>query len=285
MKIEKLSENQIRCTLNKSDLAARQLKISELAYGSEKAKQLFRDLMQQASYEFGFEAEDIPLMIEAIPVSSECIILIVTKVDDPEELDTRFSKFSPSDTDEDEDLLYPYEDYSSMESIEAPSAIGNVIPSAEDELISDDSSNNSIEEDVLNIFDKVSDYFNKNIYTDYSTASSVRTAKSSSDTNKKDSSCVIRCFSFENLDILSEAAKAVLPVYNDKNHLFKHAKNNQYYLFLEKQRCTSSDFNKTCNILSEYGQKQYLPESSLHFFTEHMEEIIKTRAIQVMAKL
>ena len=89
MKIEKLSENQIRCTLNKSDLAARQLKISELAYGSEKAKKLFQDMMQQASYEFGFEAEDIPLMIEAIPVSADCIVLIVTKVDDPEELDTR----------------------------------------------------------------------------------------------------------------------------------------------------------------------------------------------------
>lgn len=49
--------------------------------------------MQQASYEFGFEAEDIPLMIEAIPVSADCIVLIVTKVDDPEELDTRFPNF------------------------------------------------------------------------------------------------------------------------------------------------------------------------------------------------
>ena len=33
---------------------------------------------------------------EAIPVSADCIVLIVTKVDDPEELDTRFSKFAPS---------------------------------------------------------------------------------------------------------------------------------------------------------------------------------------------
>lgn len=69
MKIERLNENQIRCTLNKSDLASRQLKINELAYGSDKAKELFRDMMQQASYELGFEAEDTPLMIEAIPVS------------------------------------------------------------------------------------------------------------------------------------------------------------------------------------------------------------------------
>ena len=100
MKLEKLSDNQIRCTLNKADLAERELKISELAYGTEKAKDLFREMMQQASFEFGFEAEDIPLMIEAIPVSADCIILVITKVEDPEELDTRFSKFAPSQDDE-----------------------------------------------------------------------------------------------------------------------------------------------------------------------------------------
>lgn len=90
MKIEKLSDNQIRCTLTRADLAARQLHLSELAYGTEKAKSLFRDMMQQAAFEFGFEADDIPLMIEAIPSSADSIVLIITKVEDPEELDTRF---------------------------------------------------------------------------------------------------------------------------------------------------------------------------------------------------
>ena len=51
-------------------------------------------MMQQAAYEFGFEANDIPLMIEAIPISSDSVILIVTKVEDPEELDTRFAIFT-----------------------------------------------------------------------------------------------------------------------------------------------------------------------------------------------
>lgn len=103
MKIEKVNENQIRCTLTREDLASRELKISELAYGTEKAKNLFRDMMRQANFEFGFEAEDIPLMIEAIPLNAECIVLIITKVEDPEELDTRFSRFAPSVT-EDEEL-------------------------------------------------------------------------------------------------------------------------------------------------------------------------------------
>lgn len=96
MKIEKMNDNQIKCTLTKEDLASRQIKISELAYGTEKTKSLFRDMMQQANFEFGFEAEDIPLMIEAVPVSADCIVLIITKVEDPEELDTRFSRFAPS---------------------------------------------------------------------------------------------------------------------------------------------------------------------------------------------
>lgn len=65
MKIEKLNDNQIRCTLTHADLAERQLKLSELAYGTEKAKSLFHDMMQQAAFEFGFEAEDIPLMIRS----------------------------------------------------------------------------------------------------------------------------------------------------------------------------------------------------------------------------
>ena len=52
-------------------------------------------MMQQAQIQFGFEADNIPLMIEAIPVNLDSIILIITKVEDPDELDTRFSKFSP----------------------------------------------------------------------------------------------------------------------------------------------------------------------------------------------
>ena len=52
MRIEKINDNQIRCTLNKKDLSDRELRISELAYGTDKAKALFRDMVQQASYEF-----------------------------------------------------------------------------------------------------------------------------------------------------------------------------------------------------------------------------------------
>ncbi len=103
MKIEKVNDYQIRCTLTREDLASRKLKISELAYGTKKAKDLFRDMMEMAHCEYGFEADNIPLMIEAIPMNSECIVLIITKVEDPDELDTRFSKFAPGVHDDDYD--------------------------------------------------------------------------------------------------------------------------------------------------------------------------------------
>ena len=118
MKIEKINDNQIRCTLNSSDLTDRHLNLGELAYGSTKARNLFREMMQQAFNDFGFEAEDNPLMVEAIPLSSDSIMLIITKVEDPEELDTRFAKFAPpSEEDPQEEIPAPL-----LEGAAAPAA-------------------------------------------------------------------------------------------------------------------------------------------------------------------
>ena len=69
MKIERISDNQIRCTLNKEDLKGKETLLNELAFGSDKAKGLFRELMKKASAELGFETNDIPP--EHIHISEE----------------------------------------------------------------------------------------------------------------------------------------------------------------------------------------------------------------------
>ncbi len=116
MKIEKLNENQIRCTLTKADLAERNLRISELAYGSEKTQNLFREMVKQADYEYGFEIGNTPIVVEAIPLNPDVLVLIITKTDDPEELDTRFSRFTPYKGSE-EDYDAPDDDDDEYESI------------------------------------------------------------------------------------------------------------------------------------------------------------------------
>ena len=100
MKLERVNENQIKCTLSRADLVDRQINLNELAYGSEKARSLFREMLNRASYELDFNADDIPLMIEAIPMAEDSIVLLITKMEDPEELDTRFAKFAPGNIEE-----------------------------------------------------------------------------------------------------------------------------------------------------------------------------------------
>ena len=92
MKIEKISETQVKFILNQIDLDERNIKINELAYGSEKMQDLFREMLEQAMLECGFQPENnVPLMIEAIPLSSESIMVIVTKVNGSEDFDTRLN--------------------------------------------------------------------------------------------------------------------------------------------------------------------------------------------------
>lgn len=94
MKIERIDENSIRCTLTSLDLSSRNINLRDMTYGSEAAKRLFSEMMQKARIEVGFSPENGPLMIEAVPLQGGAVQLVISKVDDPEELDTRFSKFA-----------------------------------------------------------------------------------------------------------------------------------------------------------------------------------------------
>lgn len=209
MKIEKLSDNQIRCTLTRADLAIRELKLSEIAYGTEKAKSLFRDMMKQAATEFGFDTEDIPLMIEAIPSSAGSVVLIITKVEDPEELDTRFSKFAP---------------------------LNEAIKKAEVAMEKLDGA----EENTLKV----------------------------------------RSFSFATIDGVINASNLLDEVYHGMNTLYKDNINEFYILALSQTDHTTLEFNRICNMLSEYGSLEKSTGITLAYLEEHCEVVISSNAIQ-----
>ena len=250
MKIEKVNDHQIRCTLTREDLANREIKISELAYGTDKAKSLFRDMMQQAAYECGFEAEDIPLMIEAIPLNSECIVLIVTKVEDPEELDTRFSKFAPSVHDEedldDEDLSDLYTD--------GADEVLNMLRKLNEE----DASGEMVPED-----------------NDSSVTPPVREETSVKISNQ--------IFAFPSLNEVTRLAHVVNPFYQGVNSLYKDENAGVYLLLLSSVNTTAATFNRVCNIVSEYGSATHSVLSTMAYLEEHFEPLIKEHAIEVLA--
>lgn len=96
MKIERINENQIKVFLNRADLRERNIKLTELAYGSEKTQAFFREMMEQALEMCGFEVEDEPVMIEAAPASADGIVIIVSKISDENRNDERLSLLPPS---------------------------------------------------------------------------------------------------------------------------------------------------------------------------------------------
>lgn len=80
MKIERISENQLKLTLTKDDLVERDIRPEDLITPSEKTQKLFRDIMEQALDEADFISENTPLMVEAVPSGTDSIMIIVTKV-------------------------------------------------------------------------------------------------------------------------------------------------------------------------------------------------------------
>lgn len=247
MKIEKINENQIRCTLSREDLISRHIKLSELAYGSTKARELFRELMEQASYQYGFEAEDIPLMIEAIPLSSESIVLLVTKVESPDELDTRFSRFSESDDDCDED---------DMNMGSAPAKPFN----------------EAAADDILNIFNSLLAKAQEAIK-----ASPEKAAEQGLPVD------ITKMFVFENLEDVLKLSGILATFYNGKNSLYKSPFDDKYYLVVSKSNDTPEVYNKVCNILSEYSDQQNYVVGTDAYMSEHYETMILGDAIQKLA--
>lgn len=258
MKIEKVNENQICCTLTREDLEDRQIKLSELAYGSEKAKGLFRDMIQQANYEFGFEVNDIPLMVEAIPMSSDSIVLLITKVEYPEELDTRFSKFTEFDEDE-------YLDYYEADDMPDPQGA----------------------DDILGLFDKIRREKDEELQKGQESlnndhALGDKAFEQASPEVVKD---LAKLFEFKKLDQVKRLSNVLGGYYSGENALYKNAQKNCYVLVLHKSGHTPEEFNKVCNIASEYAkQKNYTPAMRA-FFVEHGYTLIEKDALQVLNKL
>lgn len=261
MKIEKVNENQIRCILTKKDLADRQIKISELAYGSEKAKSLFKDMIEQANYEFGFEADDIPLMIEAIPLSGENIILQITKVEYPEELDTRFSRFSEGEEEEDEESV---SDVNLFANAQGADDILGLFQKMKEDL-----------EEQIEEKEKQVENFNLDL---------PKTAKREHAAEVAPAN-LTKLFEFGSLEQIERLSKVLGGYYTGENDLYKDENKHRFYLLVRKSHHSPEEFNKVCNVISEYAsQKKYSPATEA-FFHEHGKLILKANALAVMSSL
>lgn len=271
MKIERINENKIKCTLNRDDLDSRNIMLTEFAYGSEKARAFFRDLMIQAEDEVGFEAEDIPLMIEAIPVNQDCIILFVTKVADPEELDTRFSRFTEGreeeqyeESEEEEEIILNEE---SAEDLFG--AVKDAVKSAVEGLSKAvEASNASADSDFIPLNQSVK---------------KVDTGNTSGSQTQPKAHIII--YEFNKLDDVCSVAYYLQEEYRGDNTLYKDMTGGSYYLVLSSGGQKPDNFTKACNMISEYGKRKRSTYAMQAYFEEHYICVIRSNALQTLAAL
>ena len=250
MKIEKISDNQIRCTLTREDLELHHIKLSELAYGTDKARNLFQEMMQLAYSEVGFEVDNTPLMIEAIPMNTDSIMLLITKVEDPEELDTRFSKFAPFH----------------RENTGKPLQLDGA-------------------DDILGLFQKLRDAAKSFSESKTSSERSKESTSGSSAGKAAEPANVdlIRDYHFSSLDHVISASHGLGSLCRAADLLYKDPAGG-YRLILHQGSCSPEDFNRICNILAEYGSGKPFTSAAGAYLKEH-GDLVMTDALSQLNEL
>ncbi len=246
LKIEKINDSQIKCTLTDDDLKTRRISPSELAYGSEKTRNLFREMLSQAAKDLGFSVENMPLMIEAVPMENSALVVLITKVSDPEEVDTRFAKFTPADSCADDTG-----DPSDPPRLKGADDVLDTLLQAQNDAC----------------------------------AASGKAEDGQENAPAADTADFYMAWHFDNIDGACRAAHAIQGQYEEENSLYNDPDDpDACILVMHKGKQSPEDFNRLCNILTEYGTpvRMYAAESRL---IEHAKVICAHQAVQKIKDL
>ena len=94
----------------------------------------------------------------------------------------------------------------------------------------------------------------------------------------------MEAFRFRDLDSVILAARALKGIYDGENSLYSETAQNTYLLTLRCVTETPEEFNKYCNILTEYSLPVHCSESGEYYLKEHGNELIADCAIQVLGE-
>ena len=81
------------------------------------------------------------------------------------------------------------------------------------------------------------------------------------------------------------AARGLNNFFQGVNSLYKDSATGEYELVIHQSENTPSDFNKVCNMLSEYGKGSAFSQAGEAYLQEHSERIIADKALQKLAAL
>ncbi len=299
MKIEKINDRQLRCVLTKADLEDRKIRLSELVCGGEKARGLFRDMMIQATRELGFSFNNNLLMIEALPSGKDQLVLIITRVDDPGELNSRFKNFSiTGDQDNSEhnepaapiisgadDILNLLKHFAKRveekHSERTASASGDG-KTSDQERSGTGAEKSGLERSLDSGMKEKSDKYASSKPSNASGANKSAAPAAVRPLTEEEIYQYTRFYLFRSLENVISASMRIGPEYQGTNTLYKNPDDGAYYLLVRKMDTDPEQFNRICNVLSEYSMPMDYASGMDEFFREHMQVIIADKALQYL---
>lgn len=258
MFFEKINDNQIKCVIEKEDFISRNINIKDLFYGSPQTEKLFDEVVSKAQSKYDFNKQKLPVSIDAIPLPDDTLVIFITTVDEPEEIDSRFSRFTPD-----------------------PNA-------ASDNILSAGNNSPNSPEDIFNFFNNIANQIS-NSSKDLAEAASLFDstkndfASFENSISKDTDGTMLIIFRFENIDKVIELSKLLVSIYNDNNSLYKI--DSTYYLFVYNTDYSEDDFCKICDLISEYGNSVNNSPTTSEHILEHAELIIADTAIQELSQI
>lgn len=252
MKIERLSENQMRFTVWKEDFEENDIDISDIAGNkSGKADELLKYMMQRAKDEFGFEPDSAPLVVEAMQVDKECMVFLVTKLEEGVELDSKYAYIQK---------------------------LKESLKNGVDMFLKDG------QEDAVGVHITQDD---TSLTGGVQSGSPTPGAPfgSSPVESKKDNILPYVIYTFTDIENIITVAKMSESYYKSDNTLYITPDEVTYYLVASHNRNTDGEFKLLCRQLREFGKPYSFNYATKYYMDEHYNPVIRDKALQTLSEL
>ncbi len=248
MRFEKINENKLKIELSREDLLERNIKLSDIAFGAENSRQVLHEIMAQAFEELEFEADNKPLVIEAVPTSGFSINIFITKIKDEAEFEENMNKVSQQG-DKNFDGLKLLEKFAN----DFEKLIGNSGVDGLGEMPSTKTDNKTTGKQPQQ-------------------GENQKTQSKVNDKSILEKTEII--YKFEALDHVIDLSKAINNDYKGKSTLYKH--DDKFYLLLNAKGYEKIDIVKLRLLLDEFGEFVSTHRVAQGFLNEHASIVVKT---------
>lgn len=286
MRFEKINENKVKIELTKEDLVKHNIKLTDIAFGSDSSRRVLHDIMTQAFDELEFEPDNLPLVIEAVPTSSFSINIFITKMRTEEEFEANVEKVAKQNEKNLQglNLLEKFtNDFEKMtkDIIGDDIDISTIFKDSEDDLLE---LVEELDKDSKNSKDAVSIKSNK---SNEEKAKVMKEKLIEKDKIKKTKVSILNkteiIYKFEKIDDIIALSHSLAKFYTGKSRLYKHE--DVYYILFDAKGYEKLDIVKLRLTLDEFGEFVSTHKVAKGFLNEHGKVILKSDVLKKLNKV